>query len=145
ALREGAVVNVNREGFLGVRPSRRDIFGIDHRNPTRFHTVDHRVGGDLWNVLIKFSGLRTPPALFEAAARGVGGAVRAIKREPSYNFMGRGRDEGDEGRVLTRTRDHDQMIYRIETEFVSSALSADINELAGAQNIRSRGGIEYPH
>src|SRR5215831_12138304 len=59
--------------------------------------------------------------------------------------MGRSRDEGDEGRVLAGTRDHDQMIFRIEAQFIGSGRSADIDELAGAQNIRSSDGIEYPH
>src|SRR5262249_23995337 len=61
------------------------------------------------------------------------------------------RDEGDEGGVVCggvqpgRTRDHDQMIFRIEAEFIGSGRSADIDELAGAQNILSGDGIEYPH
>src|SRR5215472_5058976 len=59
--------------------------------------------------------------------------------------MGLSRDEGDEGRILIRSRDHDQMIFRIEAEFIGSVRSADIDELAGAQNILSSDGIEYPH
>src|SRR5260370_37706618 len=59
--------------------------------------------------------------------------------------MGRSRDEGGEGRILTRTRHHDQMIFRIEAEFIGSGRSADRDEVAFAQNIRSSDGIEYPH
>ena len=46
----------NREWFLDLH-----VLGIDHRN-----CVLPAVRAVDWNVLIKFSGLRTPPALLEA-------------------------------------------------------------------------------
>src|SRR5262249_28169699 len=59
--------------------------------------------------------------------------------------MGLSRDEGDEGRVLAGTRDHDQMIFRIEAQFIGSGRSADKDRIGEARNRASGAGIEYPH
>ena len=72
ALRAVAVVDRNREGRLDLHG-----LGIDHRNRA-WPIVAGAV--DLWNVLIKFPGLRTPPALLEAVG-GVRGALLAVKHE----------------------------------------------------------------
>ena len=61
ALREVAGVDWNREGLLDLHG-----LGIDHRNRAPSGSVD-------WNVLIEFSGRRTPPALLKAA-----GGVRGL-------------------------------------------------------------------
>ena len=57
ALRAGAVLERNREDFVDLHG-----LGIDHRNLR----LPWPPGPLTWNVLIKFSGLRTPPALLEA-------------------------------------------------------------------------------
>ena len=80
------------------------------------------VAVDLGNVLIKFSATRAPSALLEA----VGGiraiALLAVKHDRANNLIARGRDEGHEGRRLCRTRDHDQIIFRIVAHFIGSVV-----------------------
>src|SRR5262249_49843629 len=84
------------------------------------------------------------------------GVTTAVKYELANNRMGvrsRGRDEGDVGKrrrcsrriTLTRTRDHDQMMLRIETEFVSSGCPADRDSVGAAQIFLAWVlGIKYP-
>ena len=105
----------------GIVKRRLDLhgLGIDHCNCARRCIIAGTV--DLWNVLIKFPGPRTPSALLEAV-----GGVRGCHSVPSNTSVAkrpysRGRDEGDEGRRLSAgTRDHDHVIFRIVAEFVGS-------------------------
>ena len=83
--------------------------GIDHR-----HLV--LAAGVRWNVLVKLPGIRAPLALLNAGA--------LIKRKVAKHLISVGRDEGNEGAAiagrLCRTRDHDDLIFGIETELVGS-------------------------
>src|SRR5262249_25444394 len=153
ALRAGAGVENNREGFLDRRGTVKDALGIDHRNRA-WHVIFHGSAVVRRNVLIKFPGFRAKAALLEAIGgfQAVGGCA-AVKSDRANNFMGvrsRGRDERDVRKrsfpiPFTRTRDHDQMMLGIETEFVSSGCPADRDSVGAAQNIFTWvSGIKYP-
>ena len=120
ALRAGAVLERNRESF-----STFIVLGIDHRNCAWCRIITGAV--DLGNVLIKFSGLRTPSALLEAVG-GIRGALLAVKHELPNDCIGflaavemKVTKGGDSAGLAIMIR----LFYGIVAQFIGSGFPAD--------------------
>src|SRR5205807_2351260 len=97
ALGSATVRDRNREVLLDLRLGRQGGLRINHR----CHAAAVTGVAVHWNVYIKLSCLRTPPALLETAGGGHS-AILTVELQLDNHLMGRGRDEGDVGRILSR-------------------------------------------